>query len=116
MGRRFWICLMAVLLAASFHMAAQQGEQGSWKGTITDTHCGTKAHTGDPADCMKKCVGMGSKYALLSGDKVYVLEPQDKVAEHAGHKAKVQGTLEGDTIKVASIEMAKAKEAKNSKQ
>jgi hypothetical protein len=41
---------------------------------------------GAPADCMKKCVGMASKYALLFGDKVYVLEPQDKVAEHAGTK------------------------------
>jgi hypothetical protein len=116
MGRRLWIWVMAVLLVASFHMAAQQGEQGSWKGTITDTHCGTKAHMGDPADCMKKCAGMGSKYALLSADKVYVLEPQDKVAEHAGHKVKVQGTLEGNTIKVASVEMAKAKEVEKSKQ
>jgi len=92
-------------------MAAQKSKEGTWQGTITDTHCGTKAHMGDPADCMKKCIGMGSKYALLSDDKVYVLEPQDKVAEHAGHKVKVQGTLEADTIKVSSVEMAEAKEA-----
>ena len=111
MHRHLWICLMALLLAAGFSMAAQKSREGTWQGTITDTHCGTKAHMGDPADCMKKCIGMGSKYALLSDDKVYVLEPQDKVAEHAGHKVKVQGTLEADTIKVSSVEMAEAKEA-----
>jgi hypothetical protein len=44
-------------------------------------------------------------------DAVYVLEPQDKVVEHAGHKVTVQGTQAGDTIKVSSVEMAEAQEA-----
>jgi len=111
MHRHLWICLMALLLVAGFSAAAQKSKQGSWQGKITDTHCGTKAHMGDPGECMKKCISMGSKYALLSDDAVYVLEPQDKVVEHAGHKVKVQGTQEGDTIKVSSVEMAEAQEA-----
>lgn len=101
---------MALLFVTGFSAAAQKSKQGSWQGTITDTHCGTKAHMGDPAECMKKCISMGSKYALLSDD-VYVLEPQDKVVEHAGHTVTVQGTQAGDTIKVSSVEMAEAQEA-----
>ena len=111
MHRHLWICLMALLFVAGFSAAAQKSKQGSWQGKITDTHCGTKAHMGDLGECMKKCISMGSKYALLSDDAVYVLEPQDKVVEHAGHKVKVQGTQEGDTIKVSSVEMAEAQEA-----
>jgi hypothetical protein len=114
MYRRLLICVVALLLVAGFSSAAEK--ERAWSGTVTDTHCGTKAHMGDPADCMKKCVGMGSKYALLSGDKVYVLEPQDKAAEHAGHKVKVTGTLAGDSIKIASIEMAEAKGSEKPKQ
>jgi len=36
--------------------------------------------------------------------KVYVLDPQDKAAAHSGHHVKVQGTVDGETIKVTSIE------------
>ena len=41
--------------------------------------------------------------------KVYVVDAQDKVAAHAGHHVTVKGTVEGDTLKLASIEMAPAK-------
>jgi hypothetical protein len=40
---------------------------------------------------------------LTADNKVYKLDDQAKVTEHAGHKVKVTGTLAGDTIKVDSI-------------
>jgi hypothetical protein len=56
--------------------------------------------------CARKCIKSGSPAVLLSADnKVYKLDDQAKVAEHAGHKVKVTGTLDGDTIKVESIKI-----------
>jgi hypothetical protein len=40
--------------------------------------------------------------------KVYLVDAQDKVAEHAGHHVTVKGTVEDGTLKLQSIEMAPA--------
>lgn len=112
MGKRLLVCTVAVLLVAGVSLAgekaATKGKEGSWIGWVTDTHCGAKGGKEGHTDCATKCVkGMGAKYALYNpaDGKVYTLEPQDKVAAHAGHHVKVKGTVEGDTLKVASIEM-----------
>ena len=115
MTKRFLICVFAVLVVASLSFASGKGKGkgGSWTGWITDTHCSTNPKvdsTKHPGDCVNKCVKeMKAKYALYNpaDKKVYVLDPQDKVAAHAGHHVTVKGTVEGDTIKVSSIEMAK---------
>lgn len=105
MTRRFVYLVSVVVLIAGLAAAAPED---SWTGWITDTHCGAKGASSKHASCAKKCVdSQGSKYALYnpSDKKVYALDPQDKVAGHAGHYVNVKGTVHGDTIKVASIEM-----------
>jgi len=99
---------VAVLLFVVGLVVAGQGKEGEWTGWITDTHCGAEGANAKHAGCAKKCVeGMGAKYALYtpSNKKVYTLEPQDRASGHAGHYVKVKGTVDGETIKVASIEM-----------
>lgn len=114
MSKRLLICAIALFIAATMSLAV--GKEGSWTGWITDTHCGAKGDSAKHANCAKKCVeGMGAKYALYNpaDKKVYGLDPQDKAAAHAGHNVTVKGTVEGDTIKVTSIEMVpEAKEDK----
>jgi len=110
MKKRLFFVGLAVLLAAGISLAGEKGksEDKAYVGWVTDTHCAAKGAKEGHADCATKCVkGMGAKYALVTPDdgKVYTLDPQDKAAEHAGHHVKVKGTLEGDTLKVASIEM-----------
>jgi hypothetical protein len=99
------ILSVAVLACASW--AAAAGQEGSWTGVITDTHCGYKAsHT---AACVKVCVtDKGAKYALANPEngKLYILQPQEKAASLANESVKVTGTLEGDTIQVKTIEKA----------
>jgi hypothetical protein len=53
----------------------------------------------------------GAKYLFVddADKKVYVVDAQDKVAAHASHHVTVKGTVEGDTLKLASIETAPAK-------
>jgi hypothetical protein len=99
------ILSVAVLACAGWAVAA--GQEGSWTGVITDTHCGYKAsHT---AACVNVCVtDKGAKYALANAEngKLYILQPQEKAASLANENVKVTGTLEGDTIQVKTIEKA----------
>ena len=110
MKKRLFFVGLAVLLAAGITLAGEKGKSGekALTGWISDTHCAAKGAKEGHVDCATKCVkGLGAKYALVTpaDGKVYVLDPQEKAAEHAGHHVKVKGTLEGDTLKVASIEM-----------
>lgn len=109
MGKRLLICAVALLLAAGISLAGGKGKEGSWTGWVTDTACGAKGASESHAACATKCVKeKGAKYALYNptDKKVYVLDPQDKAAGHAGHYVTVKGTAEGDTIKFTSISMA----------
>jgi hypothetical protein len=111
MIKRSLLCVAAMLFMVSFGRSA---DQGTWKGYVSDDKCGVKGTEGSSAalaECANKCVKeRGAKYALYdpNSKKVYVLDPQDKVAPHAGHFVSVKGTLEGDTIHVTSLTMAKA--------
>ncbi len=109
MGKRLLICAVVLLLAAGMSLAGGKGKEGSWTGWVTDTHCGEKGAKDGHTACANKCVKeMSAKYALYNpaDKKVYVLDPQDKAAEHAGHYVTVKGTAEGDTIKATSYTMA----------
>jgi Protein of unknown function (DUF5818) len=75
-----------------------------FSGYIIDQACAAKPAMKGSEACARKCIKGGSPAVLLSADaKVYKLDDQAKVTEHAGHKVKVTGTLDGDTIKVESI-------------
>ncbi len=109
MSKRLLVCAVALAIAAGMTLAADKGKEGSWTGWLTDTHCAAQGAKAGHAGCAKKCVeGQGAKYALYNSadKKVYVLDPQDKAAAHAGHQVVVKGTVEGDTIKISTIEMA----------
>jgi Protein of unknown function (DUF5818) len=75
-----------------------------FSGYIIDESCSSKPAMRGNEACARKCIKGGSPAVLLSADnKVYKLDDQAKVSEHAGHKVKVTGTLNGDTIKVDTI-------------
>jgi hypothetical protein len=50
-----------------------------------------------------------AKYVFVNDadHKVYTIDAQDKAAAHAGHHVTVKGTVDGDNLKLASIDMAK---------
>jgi hypothetical protein len=113
------VYVSGLLLLASLSVApALAGDKKSGKkdsgkqtlsGVVSDTMCGAKhMMEGSPAECTRACVGKGSKYALVVGDKVYTLDTNDQktldqLNKLAGEKAKVNGTLNGDTIEVNSV-------------
>jgi hypothetical protein len=79
-------------------------------GYISDSHCGAKGAKAGHEQCALHCVkDHGAKYVFVNDadHKVYTVDNQDKVAEHAGHHVTVKGTVDGDNLKIASVEMAK---------
>ncbi len=106
MKLRFTYVLAAALFAAALTMAAD----GSWTGYISDSNCGAKGANDKAGECTTRCVKGGAKYVFVNDadKKVYVVDAQDKVAAHAGHHVTVKGTVDGDTLKLQSIEMAPA--------
>ena len=80
----------------------------SMNGYISDAHCGAK-HTDDSGmGCVQACVKRGAAPVFVSDGKVYKISDssKDKVADHIGHKVKVDGKVDGDTVTIDSISMA----------
>jgi hypothetical protein len=104
---------LAALVFGTALIALAADKPQTFTGTVSDAMCG--AHhmmSGPEADCTRACVGKGSKYSLVVGDKVYTLDTDNKAAlgsldKLAGANAKVTGTLSGDTIAVASVAAGK---------
>jgi hypothetical protein len=80
------------------------GMAADFKGFVEDTKCSTNPAMKDDADCAKKCIQGGSPAVLVTDDgKIYKIDNQAKIVDHAGMKVTVNGTLKGDTITVASV-------------
>ena len=111
--RKIGSLLSTLVLVAGLSVSSAFAASGkSFTGTVSDSMCGAKhAMAGDDASCTRACVGKGSKYALVVGDKVYTLETSDKAAlatldKQAGAKATITGTEKGDTITVTAVTAA----------
>jgi hypothetical protein len=105
---RFSMAIAATLFAGSLALAADK----SLTGYISDSACGVKGAKEGQGECTTKCVKEhGAKYVFVNDadKKVYVIDDQDKVAAHSGHHVTVKGTVEGETLKLSSIDMAPAK-------
>jgi hypothetical protein len=104
--------VLAVALAASSAFGAKLQ---TYTGIVGDAVCGVK-HTmdGDDVSCLRTCIQRGSKYDLVVGEKVFVLnfkdqsvaETLDKLASQQA-RAQVKGEENGGVIEVQSVAAAK---------
>jgi hypothetical protein len=107
LGSTLLAIILGTGLAVSPAAAAAKGK--TFTGTVSDAMCGAKhMMPGDGASCTRDCVSKGSKYALVVGDKVYILDTTDKDAlaaldKQAGAKVKVTGTEKDNAITVTSV-------------
>jgi hypothetical protein len=102
--------LAAALMPALAGAFAAVAQQQSLTGVVTDSMCGTAHMAKDktPAACTQMCVKDGMKYALAAEKKVYTLEGHEaELANLAGQRVKVKGTLKGDTLLVQEVAASK---------
>jgi hypothetical protein len=103
----------ALAIAAILSVGVASAQTTTLKGIVSDQMCG--AHhmmAGASAQkCTRECVGMGSPYALVVGDKVYTLQANPEVKKElytlAGAPAVVKGTVSGMTVQVVAVAAAK---------
>jgi hypothetical protein len=98
--------VFAVLLVMS--LIAFSAAAAEMTGYISDAKCAkdvakveSDAHAGCAAGCAKK----GAALVFVSGGKVYQLDDQTKVQEHAGHKVTITGKVDGEKLKIDSVKM-----------
>ncbi len=79
------------------------------KGVVSDTSCSAKHVSQDKtaAECARACVRHGAQYALISGEKAFVLDGNlVEIERLAGQRAEVVGLIDGDLVMVRSIRVA----------
>ena len=99
------VLLASGALLSRTSLAQEKGQ--TLQGVVSDTMCGAKHKMADAAKCTLGCTSHGAGFALVVGDKVYKLEGKTEGLDKlAGAKAKVTGTVAGDTITVQSVAAA----------
>ena len=105
--KRSFICLGALLGLAALPLAAQDNpaKSGAWSGTIFYSSCNADEAFNESRECIT--TAPGAKLSLYDDTNrvMYRLEPQEPAAGHLGDSVTVHGTLEGETIHVASLEL-----------
>ena len=109
---KYGIFAVAVLLIGILAISSAFASKPQvFVGTVGDAVCGAR-HTmdGDDLSCLRTCIQRGSKYDLVVGDKVYVLNLKDqssadvldKLASQQA-KAQVKGAESSGVIDVESV-------------
>ena len=97
----------AVGAAAPPQNTAPTSPARSYEGLLTCSRCGAR-HSADlgktAADCARVCVRGGAAFALVNGDRIYVLDGDLSVLKKfAGRRARIMGSPNGKTINVTSV-------------
>jgi hypothetical protein len=82
----------------------------TYEGVVTCSHCGARhsAKIGQTAaDCTRVCVHGGANFALVDGDKIYLLDGDLAVLKKvAGQRVQVNGIAAGNTIRITTVREA----------
>ncbi len=106
-AKRFFLYVVALFSIAPLAVAGQNNttKSGAWSGIIVDSSCSADEAFAESAECAKSVPG--GKLSLYDDTNrvIYSLDPQEQVTAHAGDSVIVHGALDGNTIRVASVEM-----------
>jgi len=102
--KRILICggvllALAGLAAGQIHTA----NSGTWSGTVVYSSCDADEAFAESAECTTQAPGAQLSLYDDTNRVMYELEPQARVTARAGESVTVRGTLEGNTIRVASV-------------
>ena len=104
---------LTAILAVSLIVSSAFAKGGkTFTGTVGDALCGLEhSMPVSPVECIRQCIGKGSRYSLIVGDKVYTLETSDEAVlatleKQAGARVRVTGSENGKTIVVTAVKAA----------
>ena len=102
--------MFALLAAMTIPAFAGAAKETTLTGQVGDAMCG-RSHMmpgKSETECTRACIKDGSNYALIVGDKVFVLDGKTEGLDAlAGKNATVTGTVKGDKMTVSSVAMPK---------
>jgi hypothetical protein len=105
--KRLSLYLVAFVWAVSTASTAQNKttNSGSFSGILVSSSCNADEAFNESPECNKNVPG--AKLSLYDDTTrvMYGLEPQESVTAHLGETVTVRGTLDDDTIQIASIEL-----------
>jgi hypothetical protein len=105
-----YILVCALVFSGAATLAEAQNKNmtnlGSWSGVIINSNCSVDEAFAEAAKCTANDVP-GAKLVFYDDTLrlVLKLDPQDQAAGHLGDSVTVEGMLDGDTIRVASIKL-----------
>ncbi|HVH70983.1 MAG TPA: hypothetical protein VNB49_07750 [Candidatus Dormibacteraeota bacterium] len=107
MNSRFLTLLAGALFFAPLLGAGQAGapSSGAWSGTMVYSSCSADEAFNESPECFRSAPG--AKLALYDDTNrvMYALDPQGLARGHLGDSVTVRGTLDGETIHAASLEL-----------
>jgi hypothetical protein len=100
--------VLATFLVASVGSVAAVADQMT--GYISESGCGAKHSAVSAANtkCVEACIKKGSDPVLVSEGKVmkFDADSKEKAKAFAGQSVKIDGTMDGDLVKITSIDKA----------
>jgi len=100
--------VLATFLVASVGSVAAVAD--SMTGYISEAGCGAKHSTVSAKNtaCVEKCIKGGADPVLVSDGKVmkFDADSKEKAKAFAGQSVKIDGTMDGDVVKITSIDKA----------
>lgn len=102
------ILALGLFFVSGLALARQSdnANSGSWSGVIINSNCSPEEAFAEAAKCTEKDVP-GVKLSLYDDTtrQIFILDPQDRAVGHLGDSVTVTGTIEGNTLHVASFKM-----------
>jgi hypothetical protein len=102
------ICVVLFFCAFGWTLNGQSENpnSGSWSGVIINSNCTAEEAFAEAPKCTEKDVP-GAKLALYDDTtrQIFILDPQDQAVGHLGDSMTVTGTLDGNTVHIASLRM-----------
>ena len=108
--------ILGILVMTAFIATGGFAAETTFVGYITDTECGpdhapmiAKGGMGtNDRECTYRCVEKGATFGFVDADrkKFFQLDDQGAPRPFAGQKVRIEGTLEGDTIRVRTVTRA----------
>ena len=85
----------------------QAATEQIYEGMVTCSRCGARhsaARGKNPADCTRICAHDGASFALVDGEKTYMLEGEPTFLKTlAGERVRISGVATGNTLRVVSL-------------